>query len=83
MASIPFRVHTQNDFMCLAKWIFLNAAFMYPSLSIPQCIMSKKTERSSKNPTKTLVLPSLLLTPHSYVVHFSLLFPRAVVVVVG
>ena len=83
MASIPFRVHTQNDFMCLAKWIFLNATFMYPSLSIPQCIMSKKTERSSMNPTETWILPSLLLTSYSYEGHFTLIFPRAVMVVVG
>ena len=83
MASIPFRVHTQNDFMCLAKWIFLNATFMYPSLSSPQCIMSKKTERSSMNPTETWILPSLLLTSYSYEGHFTLIFPRAVMVVVG
>lgn len=25
MASISFRMHTRNDFMCLAKWIFPNA----------------------------------------------------------
>lgn len=77
MASISFRLHTQNDFMCLVKWIFLNATFTYLSPFIPQCIMSKSTERSSKNPTKTWILPSLLLTPHSYIGYFPLLFLRA------
>lgn len=70
MASISFRMHTRNVFMYLAKWIFLNATSTRPSPFSPKHIISRRTGRSSKNPTKTWNLPSLLLTPQSYVGHF-------------
>ena len=74
MSSISFRMHTQDDFMCLEKWIFLNATFMCPPPLSSQHIVPKRTERSSKNPTKTWILLSLLLTPQSDIGHFPIYF---------
>lgn len=70
MASISCRMHTRNVFMCLAKWIFLNGTSKCPSLFISQCLISTRTGRSSKNPTKTRSLLSLLLTPQSSLGYF-------------